>query len=169
MNCLKCQTFSCFLCTSSQSFRFLVSDKSQMWSAKPHLSRMSCHLDITIWRLERAHNRALHGLSLLILFMSAKPRPKTSALPFKIALYIHCSPQRQWILYQSARPWRHKDLWRTLLCFLFLLSKWNAMAAPEQQDWLESPTFVIVCLGVLFICGFCCWCCLLQTQLAWNL
>lgn len=155
MNCLKCQTFSCFLGTSTRSFKFLVSDKSQTWSAKPHLFRMSWHLDITIWRLERALNRALHGLTLLILSTSLKPRPKTLALPFKSPLYIHCSPQRQWILYQSAGPWRLKDLWHRF-CFVFCSYRLNEMltAAPEQQDWLESPPFVTVCLGVCILVVF---------------
>lgn len=77
MNCLKCQAFSCFLGTSPQSFKFHVSDKSQMRNAKPRLSRMSCHLGISVWRFERTQNKALHSLSLLILFTSVKPRLKT--------------------------------------------------------------------------------------------
>lgn len=169
MNCLKCQTSSCFLGTSTRSFKFLVSDKSQTWSAKPHLSRMSWHLDITIWRLERVLNRALHGLTLLILSTSLKPRPKTLALPFKSPLYIHCSPQRQWILYQSARPWRLKDLWQILFCFLFLQTKRNAYGSPRTAGLTGKPSFCNCLFGGLYTCGFCCWSCLLQTPLAWNL
>lgn len=154
MNCLKCQTFSCFLGTSTRSFKFLVSDKSQTWSAKPHLSRMSWHLDITIWRLERAHNRALHGLSLLILFTSLKPRPKPQLYPSRVPFISTVHHRGNEFCTRVPGPENLRICDR--FCFVFCSYRLNEMltAAPELQDRLESPPFVIVCLGVCILVGF---------------